>query len=150
MLDDRDPGGADDDGRCRRDVHRTHAVPARADDVQHVRRDRKRHGGFEDGIPETDDLVDRLALCAQSDEEPGELRFGDLALHDPPHGPGGLPDAEVATLQERCEHVGPGQGISHVCDPIGAEKTCSAIRAGAHATKERRFPRIHRVFAVFS
>ena len=40
---------------------------------------RQRHGVVEDGVAEADDLVDRLALGAQRDEECGELGVGRLA-----------------------------------------------------------------------
>ena len=95
VLDDGDPGCRGHDRRHRRDVHRPEAVAAGAHDVEHRRVDRQRQRRLEDRVAEADDLVDRLALGAQRDEEAGELRRRRLARHDLPHRPRRLRDAEV-------------------------------------------------------
>ena len=59
------------------DMVETLTVPKRSppvpDDVERHRVDGERQRVREHGVPESDDLVDRLALRPQRDQEPGEL-----------------------------------------------------------------------------
>ena len=93
-----------------RDVVRVRAVAARADDVDDVgalRRDAENVLAHRLGAP--GDLVGRLALRAQRDEEAGDLRLRRLAAHDLAHRLARLVAREVVAveqaLDDRLDHA---------------------------------------------
>ena len=74
--------------------------PPGADDVQRHGVDMERQRVLQNRVTEADDLVDGLSLGVQGDQEAGQLRLRGLALHDSPHRPGRLTDAESLLLEE--------------------------------------------------
>ncbi len=63
-------------------------------------------GELAHGAREPGELLGGLALGAQGDEEGGDLRLGDLAVHDLIEHLGGLLGAEVAPRGERVDGFG--------------------------------------------
>ena len=100
VLDDGDAGGSGHDGRHRRDVHGSEAVAAGTDDVEHLGTHRQRYRSLEDGVTESDDLVDRLPLRAERDQEGADLTRRRLPRHDASHRPCRFRHAEVAPVQQ--------------------------------------------------
>ena len=96
VLDDRRPGPGRDDGRHGGDVHRHRPVAAGADHVEDAPGDHERGGVPVHRLDEPLELVDRLALAAQRDREPGDLRRRRLAGEDLAHGPCRLVGRQVA------------------------------------------------------
>ena len=108
VLDHGHAGCRGDDGGHGRHVHRAEPVAARADDVERHRVDGQRHGVLEHGVAEAHDLVDRLPLHAQRDEESGELGVRDGARHDLLHAPRRIRHAEIFAVEERGDDGRPG------------------------------------------
>ena len=90
--------------RCGRDVERVGAVAAGADDVDHGRALR-RHGDdvLAHRLGEAGDLVGRLALRAQRDEEAGDLGRCRLAVHDRAHQLVRVVAGEVVPVEEQLD-----------------------------------------------
>ena len=139
VLDHGRAGRGRNDRGHRRHVHGAEAVAAGADDVERVRVDRQREGVRENGIPESDDLVDGLAFRPQRDQERGELRWRRAAGHDLLHGPGGLGDRQVGSREQLGEHRGPGQERRHGHDRTEVESRFEAeiIATGTPEVKTR-------------
>ena len=92
-----------DKRRGGRDVEGAEAGAARAAGVEQgasLERDVQRVLAHDARHP--DDLVDRLALVAQGDDERAELRGRRLRVHDLVHDGGGLVLAEVPPLVDEC------------------------------------------------
>ena len=116
VLGQRAAGAGGDERGGGRDVERR-APPAGARGVHEVgalarhRRGERAHGARQPG-----QLVDRLALRAQPDEERGDLHLGGVAGHDLGQHRGRLLLGQVAARRERVD--GPGQGVGgHQCGP---------------------------------
>ena len=109
-LTTRAPGARGDDRRHGGDVDRHRAVTAGADDVEQAARHGDRVGGGQHRGRDAGDLLDRLALGAQRDDEAGELRRGRGAGEDLVHRPSRLLGRQVASGDQRGEDVGPGVG----------------------------------------
>ena len=83
------------------------AVAARADDVDD--REALRRDGDDvlaHRLGEARDLVGRLALGAQRDEEAGDLRVRPLAVHDRAHQLAGILAREVVAVEEQLRSRG--------------------------------------------
>ncbi len=109
MLRDRRARGGRDERRRGRDVVRVRAVSACADDVDDVgalRRDAEDVLAHRLGA--AGDLVRRLALRAQRDEEAGDLRLRRLAAHDLAHRRARLVAREVVAVEQTLDH-----GLDH-------------------------------------
>ena len=106
MLGHRAAAGGGDERRGRRDVERARAVATRARGVDevgaqgthldHVRAHRP--GG-------PDELVDRLALGAQRDQQPGDLRRIGLAAHHEPDRRLGVSHAQRVAGQQAVDRL---------------------------------------------
>ena len=100
LRDGRTRGRCDEGGR-RRDVVRVGAVAAGADDVHEVG---ARRADTEDVLAHrlgaAGDLVRRLALGPQRDEEAGDLGLRRLARHDLGHRPARLVAREVVAVEQ--------------------------------------------------
>src|SRR6185436_13095022 len=109
VLGERAARARGDQRRGRRHVERRLAAPGPGgvDQVAAV----GRHGGREraHGPGQAGELVDRLPLRPQRDEEPGDLRLGGVAAHDLAEDGAGLLAREVVAGGERvdgaCEDV---------------------------------------------
>ncbi len=124
VLRDRRACARRDQGGRGGDVVRVRAVAARADDVdevvalwvdaQHV---------LAHGLRAAGDLVRRLALGAQRDEEAGDLRGSRLAAHDRAHRLARLVPREVVTVQQLrdrgLDHQRPSRKLRASAGPSG-------------------------------
>ena len=101
MLRDPGPGGSSHERRCRGDVERTGAVAAGSGRVHEVVPFR-RHGNHVRAHPlrAAGDLVHRLTLGPQSDEEARRLGRRRLAGHDLVHGRPRLGRLEIAAVEQ--------------------------------------------------
>jgi hypothetical protein len=85
VLGDRDAGAGGDQRRRGREVEAAGAVAARTGRVEHgLEGERQRHGARLQRGRRADQLLDRLALDAQPDQEAGDLRFGTLLVDQEP------------------------------------------------------------------
>ena len=113
VLDDPSTRRRGDDRRHRRDVDRAESIASGADDVQRHRIDIQGERVREHRVAEADDLIDRLALGPQRDQERTELSGGRPPRHDLLHRPGGLGDREVGARQELGEQGWPAEFRRH-------------------------------------
>ena len=104
VLRDRGAGGRGDERGGGGDVERVGAVASGADDVDDGRALR-RHGDdvLAHRLGEAGDLVGRLALRAQGDEEPGDLGLRRLAVHDRAHQLARVGAREVVPVEEQLD-----------------------------------------------
>ena len=108
------PAGArDDQGGEGRDVDGVRAIAAGADDVDHrpVHVERHAIGGGEHGIDQAPQLLDGLALHAQSDDEPRDLGVARRAGEDLGHRGLGLVSGEILPLAQHAEYVAHGVAL---------------------------------------
>src|SRR6185312_4917353 len=124
VLGDRGAGCCCDESSRGRDVDRVGAVAAgtgRVDKVVTPWPDRQDVLAHRLGAP--GDLVGRLALGAQSDEEAADLRGGRLAAHDLAHHVAGLPTSKVVAVEQPLQCL-----LNHRPRKFRANSTPSGVR----------------------
>ncbi len=128
--------------RRRRDVERVRAVAAGADDVDHGRALRRhRHHVLAHRLGEAGDLVGRLALRAQGDEEAGDLGRRRLAVHDRAHQLVRVGAREVMPVEQQLDR-GADDHRRKFLAIAGPERCQHALRVELHAL-DRQLPVAH-------
>ena len=124
VLDHPRPGARDHHRRHRRDVHRVRAVAPGAAGVDRGAGHLDALGVVEHRGDQPGDLVGRLPLGAQRDDEAGDLGGRRLAEHHLLHGPGGVLGRQVLAPQEPRQQRGParGRGGAHAARPRGGRR----------------------------
>ena len=108
VLDDPVPGAGDDDGGHGGDVDGVTAVTAGADDVDAGARDLDPDRVLQHRVDQPGELVDRLALGAQGDQEAGQLGRRTPRRSSPAPSPRRSPRGTRSCLSSRAA-ISPGQ-----------------------------------------
>ncbi len=124
VLRDRRSRRRRDEGRRGRDVVRVRAVAAGADDIDDVGALRvDAEDVLAHRLGAARDLVRRLALRAQRDEEAGDLRLRRLAAHDLAHRRARLVARQVVAVEQarddRLDHSRPARKLRASAGPSG-------------------------------
>jgi hypothetical protein len=133
VLGDPTAGGRNNHRAGGGDVERADAITAGANDIDQVRmvdrdvgRELAHHRGGRG------DLLDRLALHAQADQEAADLCRGGIAAHDQAHHGGHLAGVEVAPLGDGADRGGHVHGSLLPCQAGGASgRSARKLRSSA-------------------
>ena len=115
MLAHRHAGPGDHDGRHRADVDRVAAIATGADDVDGARSQflaqRHQRGRGQHGVEQSTELLRRLTLGTQGDDEADQLRRRGVAGQNRRHRRPGMRRRQVATLEQLGQERGPSTQV---------------------------------------